>query len=64
MVPEEFTIRRVRESRRCTLILAGHLDSASASTLEEMIVGLCEDGTREVVLRLDGRVGCVRRVCL
>ena len=54
MVREEFTIRRVREPRRCTLILAGHLDSASASMLEEMIVGLCEDGTREVVLHLDG----------
>jgi anti-anti-sigma factor len=53
-VPEEFTIQRVREARRCTLILAGRLDLASASTLEEMIAGLCDDGTREVVLHLDG----------
>jgi anti-anti-sigma factor len=53
-VPEEFTIQRVREARRCTLILAGRLDLASASMLEEMIVGLCDDGTREVVLHLDG----------
>jgi anti-anti-sigma factor len=53
-VPEEFTIQRVREAPRCTLILAGRLDRASASTLEEMIVGLCDDGTREVVLHLDG----------
>lgn len=53
MVLEEFTIQRVRETSRCTLILAGRLDLASASTLEEMIVGLCEDGTREVVLHLD-----------
>lgn len=53
-VPEEFTIRPVREARRCTLILAGRLDLASVSTLKEMIVGLCEDGTREVVLHLDG----------
>jgi hypothetical protein len=67
MVPEEFTIRRVREPRRCTLILAGHLDSASASTLEEMIVGLCEDGTREVLVADSIRLlptirgSCIRR---
>jgi anti-anti-sigma factor len=53
MVPEEFTIQRVKEDRRCTLILAGQLDLASAPTLEEMIVGLCADGTCEIVLRLD-----------
>lgn len=53
MVPEEFTIQRISEDRHCTLILAGQLDLASAPTLEEMIVGLCADGTRELVLRLD-----------
>jgi anti-anti-sigma factor len=54
MVPEEFTIQRVREPGRCKLILAGQLDLGSASTLEEVIVGLCEDGTCEVALHLDG----------
>jgi anti-anti-sigma factor len=54
MVLEEFTIQRVREPGRCKLMLAGQLDVASASTLEEVIVGLCEDGTHEVVLHLDG----------
>jgi anti-anti-sigma factor len=53
MVPEEFTIQRVNEDRRCTLILAGQLDLASAPTLEEMIVEICVDGRREIVLRLD-----------
>ncbi len=48
----KLSISRRTADGRCTLVLAGELDLASASALEREVLQACERGAAEVVLDL------------
>lgn len=52
--PNDFSIQEEAREDRCTLMLKGELDLASAPILEAAIARLCADGASEIVLDLGG----------
>lgn len=54
MDPEDFSIQENAEGDRCTLVLRGELDLASAPALEAATARLCAGGASEIVMDLGG----------
>ncbi len=52
--PENFSIQEEPEDDRCTLVLRGELDLASAPALEAATTRLCGEGASEIVVDLRG----------
>jgi stage II sporulation protein AA (anti-sigma F factor antagonist) len=52
MKPGELSVGVIRDDDRCTLLLTGELDLASAPKIEQILPELCANGASEIVLDL------------